>query len=96
MNKEQLNKLDYKTIKNMYKVLFHQTEKYYQKTFWSLCPKTKDKKLVVLFLIREKLLDKLATEVLLRRYEHSDDIEIKAALLQYQHERFGTGSSGDQ
>ena len=55
----------------------------------------KDKKLVVLFLIREKLLDKLATEVLLRRYEYSDDIEIKAALVQYHHERFGTGGTGD-
>ena len=53
----------------------------------------KDKKLVVLFLIREKLLDKLGTIVLLKRYEDSDDIELKAALLQYQHERFGTGSS---
>ena len=53
----------------------------------------KDKKLVVLFLISEKLLDKLGVKVLLKRYEDSDDIEIKAALLQYQHEQFGTGSS---
>ena len=55
----------------------------------------KDKKLVVLFLIREKLLDKLGTIVLLKRYEDSDDVEVKAALEQYQKEQFGTGGTGD-
>ena len=55
----------------------------------------KDKKHVVLFLIREKLPDEEVTKNLLKRYEDSDDIELKAALLQYQHEQFGTGSTGD-
>ena len=55
---------------------------------------TKDKKHVVLFLIREKLPDEEVTKNLLKRYEDSDDIELKAYLLQYQHEQFGTDRTG--
>jgi hypothetical protein len=50
---------------------------------------------ILLFLIREGLLDKEAIRQFLRQYEKTDDIEVKAALLQYWKEHFGdSGTDG--
>ena len=70
MDKEQLNKLDYKTIKNMYKVLFHQTQKDYLETFWSLYPKTKDKKVVAEYLpkFKDYMIDMIYDEMQYQTY----------------------------
>ena len=71
MDKAQLNKLDYKTIKDMYKVLFHQTDKDCRETFWSLYPKTKDKKLIAGYLPKFKkyMIDVIYDEMQYQTYK---------------------------
>ena len=56
----------------------------------------KDERPFLLFLIREKLLDKRAIKRFLKQYEDSDDTEVKDAILQYYQEQFGTGSPEDR
>ena len=51
---------------------------------------------ILLFLMKEKLLDEEATMRFLKQYEDSDDTEVKDAILQYYQEQFGTGSPEDQ
>ena len=44
MNKTELNKLNIKSITDLYKIVFNLTDKAYIKRIWSLYPKTKDRK----------------------------------------------------
>ena len=50
---------------------------------------------IMQFLIKEGLLDEERTALLLEQYRNADDVEIKAALMQYQHEKFGKKAVGD-
>ena len=43
-----------------------------------------------LFFIQEELLDKDSALFLLDEYKESEDLEVKAALIEYYHERFGS------
>ncbi len=52
-------------------------------------------KFYLFFFIREELLDENGIRQLLDQYESTDDVETKAALLQYQHEKFGTGDTAN-
>ena len=56
----------------------------------ALIRKAKENKFILFFAIREKLLDAGGTKQLLDHYENTEDVEVKAALLQYQHEMFET------
>lgn len=50
---------------------------------------------VLLFLVGQKIPDREETERFLDLYKDSDDVEVRAALLQYSYEMFGAGDPGD-
>ena len=50
---------------------------------------------ILLFLIKEELLSEEAARMAIKQYGDELDIKGKAALLQYLHEKFGSGDAGD-
>ena len=50
---------------------------------------------VLMFMVREGLLDKVSAMCFLKKFEDTDNMEMNAVFIQYYHEHFGTGGLGD-
>lgn len=50
-------------------------------------------RLILFFLINERLLDEMGTRLLQNQYDNTDDEEVKAALLKYRQDKFEAGDS---
>ena len=62
---------------------------------WIFMKDAKENEFILLFLIREGLLDRERTRNLLEYFGSTNDVKAQSALLQYLHEKFGTEDTGD-
>ena len=81
------------SVKDIPKDAYHA---YIRAHLWDFIEDMEENGRIVRYLIGEDLLEREGTDYLLEAYERSGDVETKAALLSYRHNRFGEDGTGGE